>query len=197
MEVLSEARDLGFLGPGSIELHLEHTDGFARAVSAAPSRVLDLGSGAGIPGLALASTWPESAISLLESSTRRAAFLERAVQRLDLGARVSVLNGRAELLGRDERLRGHFDAVVARSFGPPAAVAECGAPFLERGGILLVSEPPDDGPIRWPGPELDELGLRDEGVATADPRVRRLRQVRPCPQRFPRRTGVPTKRPLW
>lgn len=197
MEVLSEARDLGFLGPGPIDIHLVHADGFARAVTAAPTRVLDLGSGGGIPGLALANTWPHSAISLLESSTRRAEFLRRWVQRLDLGARVSVLNGRAELLGCDEGFRGGFDVVLARSFGPPAVVAECGAPFLEQGGILLVSEPPEDGPLRWPGPGLDELGLRDEGVATADPRVRRLRQVRPCPQRFPRRTGVPAKRPLW
>ena len=94
-------------------------------------------------------------------------------------------------------MRAAFDLVVARSFGPPAVVAECAAPFLRVGGRLAVSEPPT-GEDRWPPAPLAELGLeaterRDVGGA----HVQLLRQTAPCPDRYPRRTGVPTKRPLF
>lgn len=195
--MLEEARGLGFIGPGSLDVQVAHAEGFARALPAVPIRALDLGSGGGLPGLVLAYRWPDADITLLDSSVRRTTFLARAVEDLSLQGRVEVVTGRAELLGREEMFRARFGVVVARSFGPPPVVAECGAPFLEIGGALLVSEPPEDSPGRWPVPELNFLGLDDEGLVTDDPRIRRLRQVLPCPERFPRRTGVPAKRPLW
>jgi 16S rRNA (guanine527-N7)-methyltransferase len=106
-----------------------------------------------------------------------------------------VLRGRAEVVGRDLAHRGQHDTVVSRSFGPPAVTAECGAPLLATGGVLLVSEPPSPVQDRWPVEGLELLGLEDRTPPGAQVRV--LVQIEPCGERYPRRTGVPTKRPLF
>src|SRR3546814_9312392 len=79
---------------------------------------------------------------------KRCAFLREAVEALGADERVEVVEGRAEEIGRGE-MRRVVDAVIARSFGPPAATAECAAPLLRAGGLLVVSEPPE-ALDRWP-----------------------------------------------
>ena len=195
-EVLRDAQALGFLGPGDVEEHLEHTRAFEAAWPAGARRALDLGSGGGVPGLILASRQPEVDWWLVESSERRVAFLEESVARLGVAARVR--RGRAEEIGRDLQLRAAFDVVTARSFGPPAVTAECGAPFLHVGGLLLVSDPPRADPRRWPAGGLSLLGLRDDGVTIVGAaHVRQLRLTEPVSDRYPRRVGVPERRPMF
>jgi 16S rRNA (guanine527-N7)-methyltransferase len=145
--------------------------------------------------LVLALLWSDSTWILLDGTLRRTQLLETAVADLDLAGRVEIVFARAEDFGRTAA-RGTFDLVTARSFGPPAVTAECAAPFLRVGGHLLVSEPPDGTAGRWVGAPLDQLGLEDEGAA-GTPAMRCLRQVVPCPDRYPRRPGIPSKRPLW
>lgn len=161
-----------------------------------PDDVLDLGSGAGLPGLVLALAWPAVRMTLLDSNHRRTEFLLDAVKQLGLTARVAVASGRAEELGRSA-LRGRHDLVVARSFAPPAVTAECGAPFAHIGGLLAIAEPPGGRSERWPAAGLAVLGLRDAGLVTQPAAVRLLAVVDPADERYPRRTGVPAKRPLW
>jgi 16S rRNA (guanine527-N7)-methyltransferase len=221
-ELLAEARGLGFLGPGPLEPQIRHAEGFvtvARRFSpTGRPRLVDLGSGGGLPGLVLAAAWPDVALALLEANGRRAAFLRRAVERLGVGGRVSVVEERAEVAGRDPGLRAGFDGALARSFGRPAVVAECAAPLLKLEGWLLVSEPPRPGPTshaaggedggvgeegedredaRWPAGPLRQLGLEPAEVLHEGFEYRRLTQVGPCPERFPRRNGVPAKKPLF
>jgi 16S rRNA (guanine527-N7)-methyltransferase len=132
------------------------------------------------------------------------------VRRLGLQDRVSVRQDRAEAAGRDPGARGHFDGVLARSFGRPAVVAECAAPLLRPGGWLVVSEPPGsspDGPpdfpsdppraARWPAGPLRQLGLVPDRLMHEESDYQTLRQTDPCPDRFPRRDGMPAKRPLF
>jgi 16S rRNA (guanine527-N7)-methyltransferase len=220
-EVLAEARQLGFLGPGPVEAHLVHSGAYsalwAKCAPSPPRRVLDLGSGGGVPGLPLALLWTDSGFTLLDSNRRRCAFLERAVLRLDLAGRVQVREGRAEQLARTS-LRGSFDLVVARGFATPPITAECGAPFLHPGGHLLVSEPPrlrpdpgtwdrrltpDDSEVargseaRWPVQGLRSLGLALAGSVEIPVSVRAFLLTSAPSERFPRRTGLPAKRPLW
>ena len=145
LDILEEARELGLLGPGPVARQYEHALDLARGIGEFDGRVLDLGSGGGLPGLVLFDVWPEATGVLLDAQRRRCDFLAGAVSTLDLGARVAVECGRAEALARDERLRGSFDLVVARSFGPPAVTAECSVGFLRSAGSLVVTEPPDDG----------------------------------------------------
>lgn len=135
---------------------------------------------------------------LLDSQERRTAFLQRAVEALALGDRTTVVRARAEDAGRDPTLRHRFAVVTARSFGPPAVTAECGAPLLAAGGCLLVAEPPDAPDDRWPVAGLRRLGLeRDEVVRVGDAGVRRLRARAAVGDRYPRLVGVPAKRPLF
>jgi 16S rRNA (guanine527-N7)-methyltransferase len=192
---LDRARDLGLLGPGPAGAHLEHALGFLPALEGVTGRVIDLGSGGGVPGLPLAEARPDLELVLVESSAKRCAFLESAVEAIGLQDRVSVEMGRAEVVGRGP-LRGSASAVVARSFGAPAVTAECAAPLLAPGGRIAVSEPPDSG-NRWPAEGLARLGLERQGEPQGTPRIQVLVLAQPCPEAYPRRDGIPGKRPLF
>ena len=164
-----------------------------------PESLCDLGAGGGVPGLVLALFWPQTAVVLLESIGRRCDFLEESVRTLGLTASVSIARGRAESLARRDDLEGRFVLVTARSFGAPAAVAECAARLLGEHGLLVVAEPPEASRTaeRWPAAWLAQLGL---GPADPEASVRSLVVIErcgPCPERFPRRDGVPAKRPLF
>ena len=206
LPVLEEARRLGFLGPGPVSPHVDHADGYAAAFEAgaaeaaggSPARAADLGSGAGLPGLPLALHFVETRWTLVEASVRRAAFLRVAVADLGLGDRVTVVEERAEVVGRAPDYRGSFDLVVARSFGSPAVLAECAAPLLHVDGLAIVSEPPGGEPGRWPAEGLARLGMTPgPSVRAGGAAYQVLRQELPCPERWPRRVGVPAKRPLF
>ena len=215
-QILKEARAAGFLGPGPVDTHLRHAEGFVAVCrrlwpdGPTPPVLLDLGSGGGLPGLVIATHWPEATLVLLDAQGRRTAFLNGAVRRLHLEARVSIRQERAEAAGRDPAFRGNFDGVLARSFGRPAVVAECAAPLLKAGGWLVVSEPPGDSPddpadtssdppmaARWPAEPLRQLGLVPDRLVHQEFGYQTLRQTDLCPDRFPRRDGVPAKRPLF
>jgi 16S rRNA (guanine527-N7)-methyltransferase len=204
--VLERSRRLGFLGPGSLRVQMDHALGYAQGFPSPPHRFLDLGSGGGVPGLVLALRWPAAEGVLLDASARRCAFLAESVAQLGCRSRVRVVRARAEEAGRRADLRGTFAAVVARGFGPPAATAECGAPFLAVGGRLVVSEPPggggdelprDETADRWPPDGLAALGLTRGDAWRSRFGYQSLVLQRTCPDRFPRRNGVPAKRPLF
>jgi 16S rRNA (guanine527-N7)-methyltransferase len=198
--VLERARSIGFLGPGPVYAHVEHANVFRAAYEAVPlfesppTRALDLGSGGGVPGLVLASLWTESEWVLLDASERRTSFLRFAVEELKLESRVSVVRGRAEELARRVDLRGAFDLVTARGFAPPAVTAECAAGFLRPNGVVIVSEPPEEQD-RWDVEGLAELSLERVELPVDGAAV--LRWTQALSDRYPRRVGIPGKRPLF
>ena len=221
-EVLRQAQDLGFFGPGDMRRHRQHSEAFVALVLRAlgpehPERFLDLGSGGGLPGLVLAEALPDTPGTLLDSQHRRTGFLERAVADLGWGDRIGVVNARAEDAARDPAHRARYSLVVARSFGAPAVTAECAVGFLEPGGRLIVSEPPTtepptseptragapgtgDRPGRWDPVGLTQLGFDpSEPTVTSRPdaTIATLRLPDGPPARWPRRSGIPSKRPLW
>jgi 16S rRNA (guanine527-N7)-methyltransferase len=149
-----------------------------------------------VPGLVLAHDRPGSHWVLLDASVAKTAFLSGACAVLGLEDRVTVVTARAEELGRDQAHRGRYAWVVARAFARPAVVAECAAPLLQVGGVLMVSEPPEHR-LRWPASGVALLGLATGEADLATPRIAVLHQRRRCPERFPRRVGIPAKRPLW
>ncbi|HEY4396589.1 MAG TPA: RsmG family class I SAM-dependent methyltransferase [Acidimicrobiia bacterium] len=197
---LEDARRRGMVGPGPVEAHLDHAEALATAIGADFSgRFLDLGSGAGVPGLILLGVWPQATGVLLDARRRRCSFLESAVRELDLVDRTSVACGRAEELARGGGFRSAFELVVARGFGAPATTAECAVGFLSAGGRLVVSEPPGaTDASRWPREGLEQLGLRGPEVRGSEGgRVAVLMAEAPPGERWPRRVGVPGRRPLW
>ncbi len=204
-EVLRQAQDLGFFGPGDIARHRAHSEAFVALVLDAvgptpPGAFLDLGTGGGLPGLVLAEALPGSPGTLLDSQHRRTDFLAEAVTELGWDDRIEVVTARAEDAGRDPGHRGRYGLVIARSFAAPAITAECAVGFLTPGGSLIVSEPPEGDSDRW-----DEGGLTELGYDPPAPTITRgagatiatlTHPGEPDPK-YPRRPGIPSKRPLW
>lgn len=203
--LLEESRRRGFLGPGPVEDHLDHARAFAVAAGRAPGRAVDLGAGGGLPGLVLAAIeWPSTRWVFLDAQLRRTTFLQEAVEELGLADRVEVVTARAEEFGRLPERRSAHDLVVSRSFGPPAVTVECAAPLLAVGGVLVVSEPPSgDAASRWPTDGLAMCGAGPvatvvvEAAAGRTAHLVRIDQVERCDERYPRRVGIPAKRPLF
>jgi 16S rRNA (guanine527-N7)-methyltransferase len=201
LECLAEAQRVGAIGPAPLEQHLLHSLGFAKALGGLipdSACIVDLGSGGGIPGLVLAELLPQASLVLLEGRTMRCELLSHSIEELGIGGRVSVLASRAEIAGHQPEWRGRFDAVVARGFAAPSVTAECAAPLLREGGLLCVSEPPASRPFeRWPTEGCAELGLESLIAIEAPNSFVVLRQAALCPSRYPRRVGVPAKRPIF
>lgn len=193
LAVLERARAVGFLGPGPLRVHLDHAEEFRRALPAGAARLVDLGSGGGVPALPLLTGEPDLEGILVESMQKRATFLAWAITELGLDGRVRVLPERAEVLAHRSALRGVADAVTARGFGPPALTAECAVGFLRVGGVLIVSEPPHES-ARWPADALAELGL---GPAQRVGAVARMSLERLPDPGIPRSTRALVKRPRF
>ncbi len=157
LAVLERAWSVGFLGPGPVHQHLRHALNYSKYLPAGPHRLIDLGSGAGLPGLPLLLDRPEIQGVLLDSAQKRASFLVWALASLGMADRCEVVVDRAEVRAHDVGYRASFDVVVCRGFGPPALTVECGAGYLRQGGRLLISEPPEARV--WPVEGLDRLGL--------------------------------------
>ncbi len=202
--ILVRSAAQGFLGSMPIEDQVTHALGFRAAVEEhlgrSPESFLDLGTGGGIPGLVLAVIWPGSRAVLLDANERRTSFLVSELEGLVRSGQLEVVRGRAEEAGHDPALRGAFEVVTSRSFGSPAVTAECAAPLVRRGGFVVVSEPPDEGSsARWPADALASLGLRPVASSRYEGRFgyQVLEKVEETPDRYPRRVGIPAKRPLF
>ena len=165
--------------------------------------VVDIGTGAGVPGLPLQIVVPAFQLTLIESHGRRCRFLETAIEELALEG-VTVLQARAEEAGRDPAWRERFDVALARAVAPLPVLVEYALPLLRPGGVLAT---PKGGRA---AAELHEAAGAIEalGGCAEEPRplslpqgaaAQRLLLVRRCgelPDRYPRRPGIPSKRPL-
>jgi 16S rRNA (guanine527-N7)-methyltransferase len=201
---LQRSADLDFLGTLPIDVQIDHALGFVWAVEeeseSAPRSVIDLGTGGGLPGLVLVACWPDASFVLMDANQRRTDFLAEEIEQSGQGVRVSVARARAEEAGRADEFRERADLVVARSFGAPATTAECASPLLAVGGRAVISEPPgEEAAGRWDPEGLAQLGLELGGRHRYLDRFgyQVLLKVEPCDDRYPRRVGVPAKRPLF
>jgi 16S rRNA (guanine527-N7)-methyltransferase len=202
MPFLEQARAFGFLGPGPCEVHLRHALGFLAAMrqfshgSMEHERIVDLGAGGGLPGLVLAVAVPTTSWLFLDSNRKRMAVLQEAVVELGLASRVEVLCSRAEEAGRLLQHRASYDAVMARGFAGPSPTAECAAPLLRAGGLMVISEPPEEQD-RWDVDGLAKLGLEALGKVKIDSTFFVARQKDLASATYPRRVGLPEKRPVF
>jgi 16S rRNA (guanine527-N7)-methyltransferase len=162
----------------------------------AASRVADLGSGAGFPGLALATGLP--AVDLVESTARKCEVISRLAAAAGL-RNVRVLASRVEELGRSD-----YPAVTARALAPLSVLVEYAAPLLGHEGVLVAWKAELE-PGEWDAGSRASacVGLELEREVPVEPfpgaRSRRLvvaRKIAPTPERFPRRPGMARKRPL-
>ena len=163
-------------------------------------KVVDVGSGAGLPGLPLKIKRPELSMTLIESDQGKAAFLVQACASLGL-LDVEVVATRAEEAGHDPRFREAFDLAVARALAPMPVLAELCLPLVRVGGRLLAqkTEGEDVSSARH---AIKVIGGELLGVMPAPSAARKtgtvvvIQKVRPTPPVYPRRPGVPARKPL-
>jgi 16S rRNA (guanine527-N7)-methyltransferase len=117
-------------------LDLHFNDSFRNLPPGLPASFIDLGSGAGVPGIVYALLWPESRAVLLDSREGRCRFLVCAVKELGLEHRVRVVAGRAEERGRESGFREAFDRVTARALAPFPIFLELASPFAAPSGCV-------------------------------------------------------------
>jgi 16S rRNA (guanine527-N7)-methyltransferase len=168
-----------------------------------PNTLLDVGSGAGLPGLPLKIAFPMIEVTLLEATGKKANFIEYAAGELGLSG-VKVVHDRAEQAAKKLDYRERFEVVTARAVASLAALAELTLPFCRVGGCAILPKKGDiedeikdaayavkvmGGKLRPPVKiDLEELG-ETRYLIIAD-------KVRPTPRWYPRRSGIPRKQPM-
>ena len=178
-----------------VKAHLDDALGLLALDWAGLREVVDIGSGGGLPGIPIAITLRQVRVTLVEASLRKAAFLQHVAGTLEL-ANVTVLAERAEDLGRDARFREKFDRAVSRAAARPAVILELALPLVRPGGDLLAEvgrlEPQS---LSIPAARLGG-GTPGLELLAGGRTVLRVPKVAPSPDAYPRRPGVPNRRPL-
>lgn len=174
-----------------------------QALAAPAARAIDVGSGAGLPGIPLAIAFPQVQMTLLEATGKKVDFLRYVTGRLSL-ERVTAVHGRAEDLGHDPAHREQYNLALARAVAALPVVAEYALPFCRPEGWLVAQRGPDgDAEARAAVRAIGLLGgallrverVRVPGLPTG-PTLVVIRKERPTPGAYPRRAGMPSKRPL-
>lgn len=167
------------------------------------SPAIDIGAGAGFPGLPMRIARPDLALSLIEATGKKAAFLEGLVERLGLDG-VTVVRARAEELAHDAAHRAAYGLALARAVAPLPTLVELSLPFLRVGGYLATPKgSATSHEVVDAAAALQACGGRVELLQPLDvegpgpaPIMVLVRKVAETPDRYPRRPGVPAKRPL-
>ena len=173
------------------------------AKAGARLRVIDVGSGAGIPGLPIKILFPDIKLTLLDATAKKAAFLDHLSRKLELD-NVEVKVGRAENIAHQPEYRESFDMVLARGVAPLVTLTELTLPFGCPGSSFIAQKKGDIDPeiaeasraISLLGGELREIKRISLAEFTDDRKLVVVSKVSPTPKAYPRRPGIPRKRPL-
>ncbi|MGE3109422.1 MAG: 16S rRNA (guanine(527)-N(7))-methyltransferase RsmG [Phycisphaerales bacterium] len=161
-------------------------------------RVIDVGTGGGVPGMPLAVVLPRIHMTLLEATGKKAQFLTEAVRRLGL-SNTSVVCERAERAGQDHRAhRERYDVAIARALGPMAVLTELTAPLVKPGGfVLAVKGARAADELEEAKKAMGLLGVRHvQTIDTPTGKIVVLEKTTRTPRLYPRRDGEPKRSPL-
>ena len=166
-------------------------------------KVLDVGAGAGFPGIPLKIAFPHLQIVLLDSLRKRVDFLEEVVKELELES-VSCVHARAEDLAREEEYRQRFDLVVSRAVADLAVLSEYALPFVEIGGSFVAYKSisaseevkKSSEAIELLGGQIKEKAIFELPGTKISRMLLRIEKVSNTPLEYPRRAGKPLKKPL-
>ncbi len=174
-----------------------------RGFEGVPESLIDVGSGAGFPGLPIKIVLPELRLTLVESIDKKANFSRHIAEKLEL-TKVEVLSKRAEEVGRMPEHREAYDIAIARAVAPAPTLAEYLLPLVKQGGRCLMQKGtrgPDEIQeasriIGLCGGELmDILHMNFEGIE-GEGNLVVINKARECPWVFPRAVGTPAKKPI-
>jgi len=167
------------------------------------ARCIDIGPGAGFPGLPLKIIRTQLRLTLLESTGKKVSFLEHMVRKLGLQG-VELIKGRAEELGRRADRRESYDVALARAVAQLPVLLEYALPLLKLGGVFVAQKGMEiEDEVEDARSAMEILGGRIKEVKAVQlPGIEAPRhlvvveKVAPTPQKYPRRVGLPGKRPL-
>ena len=165
--------------------------------------VIDLGTGAGFPGIPLKIAYPEIHITLADSLNKRILFLNDVINELSL-EKISTVHSRAEEMGRDKKYREHFDICVSRAVANLSVLCEYCLPLIKEGGFFISYKSADyEHETEQAERAIQILGGKIECTEVfqiPDSAVRRslikIKKVKQTPKAYPRRPGIPGKNPL-
>ncbi len=202
--VFEDVQTKHFLDSLTVTLALKHLSAPSSAPQRAPGslEVLDVGTGAGFPGVPLKIVLPNLSLTLLEATGKKALFLEHITQVLGL-ADVKVIAARAEDAAHLKDQRAKYGLVVSRAVAALPVLLEMTLPFCKLGGIFVAQKLTaakleiDDATraARQLGGKLDQV-VDISLPELADRCLVVYRKVSPTPDKYPRRPGVPAKQPL-
>lgn len=195
---LNISKEYGFLSPKDISEQIDHSKELYSMLPIYEGELLDIGAGGGLPSFVFMNFQNKLKFTLLDAMKKRTDFLEATAKKLVNNSKYKVINSRAEEAAVDPKYRLKFDIVIARGFGAPATTAECACSFIKIGGYLFVSGSPINESERWDSKGLDVLGLKlveicESEIATGVI----IQKVKEHDAKYPRRDGVPRKKPLW
>lgn len=175
----------------------------ASVLDAKPSNALiDIGTGAGFPGLVLKIAVPDLRVTLVEATGKKVDFLKAMIAELHL-QKVEAIQARAEDLARDPRHRERYDFAVARAVADLAILLEYALPFVRTGGLFVAQKGIRvDEEIQAAGRSLETLGGRlRESVPVRLPGLEPrhlilVDKISPTPAAYPRRAGIPERKPI-
>lgn len=189
-------------GPEEIEQHIHDSVQVLQWVSLADRQIIDIGSGAGFPGLILAMACPESQVTLVESDLKKSAFLQHVSKELGL-KNARIVRDRVEILGQAKGHRNSYDYCTSRAVAAMRVVLEYGIPLVKPEGMLLLWKGSSyQSEIIEAQRSLKILGGKVEDVylynllQERDRAIVAVKKVRATPTQYPRKVGEPTKRPL-
>ncbi len=157
--ILREAQRIGALSNAPVAEIINHAKWFADAVPHTAHTAVDLGSGAGVPGLIVALFCPLLNIQLVDRRVGRTDVLVRAVHALDLVDRVTVRCCEISDMTKDSTWAKHFDVAMSRGLGPPIQTLNFSRELVKPGGAIIISEPPPGIDSRWDQQQVRALGL--------------------------------------
>jgi 16S rRNA (guanine527-N7)-methyltransferase len=170
---------------------------------APPERLIDVGTGAGFPGLVLKLIWPAARVTLVESIHKKADFCRHIVARLGL-EQVQVLSERAEVVGQDPFHRQNYDLAVARAVARMPILMEYLLPLVHNNGVVMAmkgeSAPAEtqsaENAIRLMGGKLHKLVHIELPGVVEERFIVVVKKIARTPEEYPRRSGVPSKHPI-
>jgi len=165
--------------------------------------LIDIGTGAGFPGIPLKIVFPHLQVVLVDSLEKRISFLKEVINTLQLQDIVAI-HERAENLGKDERYREQFDLCVSRAVSNLSTLSEYCLPFVRNGGKFVsykgkqVDDEVDKAKRTWEelGGELKEVMTFQLPESKEDRALVIIEKVNATPEKYPRKAGIPEKRPL-
>lgn len=168
--ILSAARTLGTLGSAPVDTVIRHALGFAHALDGVSGTVLDLGTGAGVPGLIVAAARPDLRLVLVDRRAARIDALTRGIRRQHWGDRIEALCADVSGLVGSAVHEGQYAAAVSRGFGPPEETLRYAARAVADGGRVVISEPPQASGSRWDGDTLLAAGGTERRISPPERR---------------------------